>query len=165
MSHFKALVFFKPKRVAISGGYFGCHATIEVYSKSRDTNLEMIDLDDEFQPGDLCWLETPLNPTGESRSLALSCPDLALTVNLSPGISVIMLTKYRGSLCPRLPPLPNDIIGSQSRGEAISGLHFCAASSTVSIQMGCRLVCVMMFQQHVMLFIISISILHSGILI
>ncbi|PBL02506.1 cystathionine gamma-synthase [Armillaria gallica] len=66
---YAALVFFKPKRVAINGGYFGCHATIEVYSKSRDTNLEMIDLDDEFQPGDLCWLETPLNPTGESRDI------------------------------------------------------------------------------------------------
>ncbi|KAK0190989.1 Cys/Met metabolism PLP-dependent enzyme-domain-containing protein [Armillaria mellea] len=70
LSKINALVFFKPKRVAINGGYFGCHATTEVYSKSRDTNLEMIDLDDEFQPGDLCWLETPLNPTGESRDIS-----------------------------------------------------------------------------------------------
>ena len=29
----------------------------------------MIDLEDEFQPGDLCWLETLVNPTGESRSV------------------------------------------------------------------------------------------------
>lgn len=63
----EAIVFLKPKRVAIAGGYFGCHASIQVYSKGRDTPLEIIDLDDEYQPGDICWLETPLNPTGESR--------------------------------------------------------------------------------------------------
>ncbi|KAK0498754.1 Cys/Met metabolism PLP-dependent enzyme-domain-containing protein [Armillaria luteobubalina] len=61
--------FSMPKRIAINGGYFGCHSTIEVYNKSRDTPLELIDLDDEFQPGDLCWLETPLNPSGESRDI------------------------------------------------------------------------------------------------
>ncbi|KAF9006477.1 cystathionine gamma-synthase [Cyathus striatus] len=66
---YAALVYFKPKRIAITGGYHGCHATIEVYKKSRDAKLEMIDLDDEYQPGDLCWLETPLNPTGESRDI------------------------------------------------------------------------------------------------
>lgn len=60
-------MFIKPKRVAIRGGYHGCHATIEVYKKSRDKELKIIDLDDEYQPGDLCWLETPVNPTGESR--------------------------------------------------------------------------------------------------
>ncbi|KAK0490981.1 Cys/Met metabolism PLP-dependent enzyme-domain-containing protein [Armillaria novae-zelandiae] len=46
---YAALVFFKPKRIAINGGYFGCHATEE--------------------PDDLCWLETPLNPRGESRDI------------------------------------------------------------------------------------------------
>ena len=29
----------------------------------------MIDLDDEYQEGDLAWVETPLNPTGEARSI------------------------------------------------------------------------------------------------
>lgn len=40
---------------------------IEVYKRTRGTDLPVIGIDDEFQPGDLCWLETPLNPKGESR--------------------------------------------------------------------------------------------------
>lgn len=63
----KALVFFKPKRVAITGGYHGFHATIEVYKKACGADMPIIGIDDEFEAGDLCWLETPLNPTGESR--------------------------------------------------------------------------------------------------
>ncbi|KAJ4466493.1 Cys/Met metabolism PLP-dependent enzyme-domain-containing protein [Lentinula aciculospora] len=66
---FAALVYFKPNRIAIRGGYFGCHQTIEIYKKCRDITIEVIDLDDEFKPGDLCWVETPVNPTGESRDI------------------------------------------------------------------------------------------------
>ncbi|RPD67064.1 cystathionine gamma-synthase [Lentinus tigrinus ALCF2SS1-7] len=66
---FAALVYLAPKRVAIKGGYFGCHATIDIYKRSRNGDLPLIDIDDEFQPGDLCWLETPLNPTGEARDI------------------------------------------------------------------------------------------------
>ncbi|TFK76006.1 cystathionine gamma-synthase [Pluteus cervinus] len=66
---YAALVFFKPKRIAISGGYHGCHATIEVYKKARGADIPIIDIEDDFQGGDLCWLETPLNPTGESRDI------------------------------------------------------------------------------------------------
>ncbi|GLB33706.1 putative cystathionine gamma-synthase [Lyophyllum shimeji] len=66
---YAALVFYQPKRVAISEGYHGCHATIEVYKKTKGVDLQIIGLDDEFRPGDLCWLETPLNPTGESRDI------------------------------------------------------------------------------------------------
>ncbi|KAF9075939.1 Cys/Met metabolism PLP-dependent enzyme-domain-containing protein [Rhodocollybia butyracea] len=66
---FAALVFYKPRRIAIRGGYWGCHNTIEIYKKCRDTNVEVIDFDDEFKPGDLCWVETPVNPTGESRDI------------------------------------------------------------------------------------------------
>ena len=60
-------MFYNPKRVAITGGYHGCHATIQVYKKAKGVDLQVIGLDDEYLPGDLCWLETPLNPTGESR--------------------------------------------------------------------------------------------------
>ncbi|KAI0375737.1 cystathionine gamma-synthase [Pilatotrama ljubarskyi] len=66
---YAALVYLKPKRVAITAGYHGCHATIDVYKRSRNADLPIIDLDDDFQPGDLCWLETPLNPTGEARDI------------------------------------------------------------------------------------------------
>lgn len=66
---YAALVFYQPKRVAISDGYHGCHATIAVYKKTKGVDLEVIGLDDEFRPGDVCWLETPVNPTGESRDI------------------------------------------------------------------------------------------------
>ncbi|KIL70153.1 hypothetical protein M378DRAFT_20638 [Amanita muscaria Koide BX008] len=67
---YSALVFFKPKRIAISEGYHGCHESIKVYKKTpAGSNVVLIDLDDEYKPGDLCWLETPLNPTGESRDI------------------------------------------------------------------------------------------------
>ncbi|GBE79576.1 Uncharacterized trans-sulfuration enzyme [Sparassis crispa] len=66
---YAALVHLKPKRVAITGGYHGCHLTIQVYKQSRGEGLPIIGIDDSFQPGDLCWLETPLNPTGEARDI------------------------------------------------------------------------------------------------
>ena len=68
----QALVHFNPKRVAITDGYHGCHATIDVYKRSRQGDLPVVGLDDDFQPGDLCWLETPLNPTGEARRVLYS---------------------------------------------------------------------------------------------
>ncbi|KIM65351.1 hypothetical protein SCLCIDRAFT_1212521 [Scleroderma citrinum Foug A] len=67
---FSALTYYKPKRIAISGGYLGCHGAIDIYLRGRpDNNTSIISLEDDFQEGDLCWLETPLNPTGESRDI------------------------------------------------------------------------------------------------
>ncbi|KAJ7283750.1 Cys/Met metabolism PLP-dependent enzyme-domain-containing protein [Mycena rebaudengoi] len=66
---YAAMVHYKPKRIAITGGYHGCHAAIQVYLKGAP-DVKVIDLDDDFQSGDYCWLETPLNPTGESRDIA-----------------------------------------------------------------------------------------------
>ena len=48
----------------------GCHNTISTYIKGRFTDTPVISLDDEFQEGDLCWLESPLNPMGESRQVS-----------------------------------------------------------------------------------------------
>lgn len=39
--------------------------TIQIYRKVRGAKI--IGIDDEFEEGTLCWLETPLNPGGESR--------------------------------------------------------------------------------------------------
>jgi len=64
---YSALVYVKPTRIAISGGYHGVHASIEVYCKSNSVSI--IDLDDEYRTGDVCWVETPLNPTGEARNI------------------------------------------------------------------------------------------------
>ncbi|EEB96462.1 hypothetical protein MPER_04401 [Moniliophthora perniciosa FA553] len=66
---YAAMLHYKPKRVAIRDGYWGTHMTLQAYQKSKDVELPVIDLDDEFQPGDICWLETPVNPTGESRDI------------------------------------------------------------------------------------------------
>ncbi len=63
----QALTHYQPKRIAIGGGYHGVHDTISIYKNFKGPEFQVIDLNDEFQEGDLCWLETPLNPTGESR--------------------------------------------------------------------------------------------------
>lgn len=65
-------MYTKPKRIAITGGYHGCHMSLEVYQLSKDQGIEVIGLDDEFKAGDLCWLETPLNPTGEARYVSVT---------------------------------------------------------------------------------------------
>ncbi|KAJ6599160.1 Cys/Met metabolism PLP-dependent enzyme-domain-containing protein [Mycena vulgaris] len=76
---YAALVFFKPKRIAITGGYHGCHAMIQIYLRAAP-DVQVIKLDDEFKSGDLCWLETPLNPTGESRDIKYYADKVLLQV-------------------------------------------------------------------------------------
>lgn len=66
---YAALVYLKPKRIAIGEGYHGTHNSIDVYQQSRDVPVEIIGLDDEYQEGDVVWLETPLNPTGEASDI------------------------------------------------------------------------------------------------
>ncbi|CAL1701385.1 unnamed protein product [Somion occarium] len=68
-SAYAGLVFLNPKRIAITGGYHGCHMVIEMYQRSRNETIPLIGIDDEFQPGDVCWIETPENPKGESKSI------------------------------------------------------------------------------------------------
>ncbi|KAI1312362.1 Cys/Met metabolism PLP-dependent enzyme-domain-containing protein [Xylaria venustula] len=71
LSAFHAMVvFLNPKRIAIGGGYHGCHGVLKVMAKL--TGLKQLELDcadDELGPGDLIHVETPLNPTGEARDL------------------------------------------------------------------------------------------------
>lgn len=67
------LVFLNPRRIALSGGYHGCHGVVALVGKL--TGLAQVDLEDEgalatLQPGDVVHVETPLNPTGEARDLA-----------------------------------------------------------------------------------------------
>ena len=61
------MVYTKPKRLAITGGYHGVHMSLNIYKLGRDNGIEIIDIDDPYKEGDIVWLETPLNPTGESR--------------------------------------------------------------------------------------------------
>ncbi|KZW04137.1 cystathionine gamma-synthase [Exidia glandulosa HHB12029] len=66
---FTAMVHTAPKRVCVSGGYFGSHASIAVYGKAAQRTVPLVPLDAKFEPGDVCWLETPVNPTGEARDI------------------------------------------------------------------------------------------------
>ncbi|KAK3330848.1 Cys/Met metabolism PLP-dependent enzyme-domain-containing protein [Apodospora peruviana] len=67
------MVFLNPKRIAIGGGYHGCHGVIKVLHKLN--GLEQLEIEDDadlarLQKGDIIHVETPLNPTGEARDLA-----------------------------------------------------------------------------------------------
>jgi len=66
---FAALMFLNPKRIAITKGYMGIQQVIQQFKSIRNGDLEVIDIDDEFRHGDLCWIETPVNPTGESKNI------------------------------------------------------------------------------------------------
>lgn len=67
-----AMVLLNPKRIFIGeNGYHGSHGVIDVMTKL--TGIQKLDLSqlDQFGPGDVVHIETPLNPTGEApRNLA-----------------------------------------------------------------------------------------------
>ena len=58
-----------PQRIAITEGYMGVLEAVDQFRRIRNGNLGVIGIDDEFRDGDLCWLETPVNPTGVSRNI------------------------------------------------------------------------------------------------
>jgi len=67
------LVFLNPRRIAIGGGYHGCHGVIGLVSKL--SGLRQLELESESDlaqlgQGDIIHVETPLNPTGEARDLS-----------------------------------------------------------------------------------------------
>lgn len=64
---FSALMFLKPRRVAITGGYMGVMGAVKQFTSIHGSSI--IGIDDEFQDGDVCLIESPMNPTGESRNI------------------------------------------------------------------------------------------------
>lgn len=65
------LVFLNPKRIALRGGYHGCHGVVALLSKLSGLQAVDLDCDDaELGTGDVVHVETPVNPTGEARDLA-----------------------------------------------------------------------------------------------
>jgi cystathionine gamma-synthase len=75
-----ALLLYQPEVVAISEGYHGTHCTLDIYTRTRE-GVKIITIDDDFtQYKDkrlLCWLETPVNPTGLCRDIE-KCKVVAL---------------------------------------------------------------------------------------
>ncbi|KAI9765867.1 MAG: hypothetical protein M1835_007305 [Candelina submexicana] len=66
-----AYIYLNPKRVAIGGGYHGCHGVLNIHTKL--TGLKQLPLDcdaEELYEGDVIHLESPLNPTGEAYNIA-----------------------------------------------------------------------------------------------
>ncbi|KAJ9649597.1 hypothetical protein H2199_000375 [Coniosporium tulheliwenetii] len=68
------LVFLRPKVIAISDGYHGCHGVVAILQKLY--GLKKVSLWDEKEwdeadlgQGDVIHVETPLNPTGEAINL------------------------------------------------------------------------------------------------
>jgi len=67
---FAGLMFYEPKCIAITEGYHGFYKTLDIYRNLRGAeNVKVIGINDEFPEGTLCWVETPLNPSGESRNI------------------------------------------------------------------------------------------------
>ncbi|BGP12901.1 hypothetical protein JCM10213_005147 [Rhodosporidiobolus nylandii] len=71
---FAVLLHVRPDVIAVTDGYHGCHGAFAVYRQTRgEDHVRIIKLDDAYPKNKkvLVWLETPLNPTGESRSIAV----------------------------------------------------------------------------------------------
>jgi cystathionine beta-lyase/cystathionine gamma-synthase len=66
---YSAVVLYQPKRIAITEGYHGVHAAFQIFQRNTGNSIKFIGLDEPYQPGDLCWVETPLNPKGEARNI------------------------------------------------------------------------------------------------
>jgi cystathionine gamma-synthase len=80
----QAFNFYRPKKIAITGGYHGVHLIIDTYK--RGTDVQIVELDAEDYTGvDLCWVETPLNPTGEARFVFLQ-----ISYKVRPGLIILM---------------------------------------------------------------------------
>jgi cystathionine gamma-synthase len=70
------MTYLKPKTIAISDGYHGCHGVVDILQglyglkkiplPTTEEEWEKADLG----PGDVVHVETPLNPTGEAKDLA-----------------------------------------------------------------------------------------------
>ncbi|MCJ1244664.1 hypothetical protein MMC30_001863 [Trapelia coarctata] len=65
-----AYVLLRPRHVAITGGYHGAHAVLNIHSRLTGLSILPLDCDaSALQPGDVVHLETPINPTGEALSI------------------------------------------------------------------------------------------------
>ncbi|MCJ1383558.1 hypothetical protein MMC17_006672 [Xylographa soralifera] len=65
-----AYVFLRPRRIAITAGYHGAHAVLQLHCRLTGATLLPLSCPaSDLHPGDVVHLETPLNPTGEALSI------------------------------------------------------------------------------------------------
>ncbi|KAK9461994.1 pyridoxal phosphate-dependent transferase [Lipomyces oligophaga] len=66
-----AMLYYSPARVAIDGGYHGCHNVLGVLNRVSGQSFKIIDhYSTELDKDDVFHVETPINPTGEAIDLA-----------------------------------------------------------------------------------------------
>jgi len=134
-SHSKALVHYQPRRIAMRKGYHGCQHSIAIYRRSRP-EVEVIDIDADFQSGDLCWIETPINPYGVSTQVNLSLVLFNQThvFNEKPGTSNFTLTRSALNSHWYLSHSLSMNTDSSSRRNSCSRLNFRSSPSPGSFQ-------------------------------
>ena len=77
-------VHLNPKRVAIGDAYHGTHGILDILKRNYGTQVVGFDEMDKLEKGDVCWLESPVNPYGISLGkqyfyqLHLSCRHCAI---------------------------------------------------------------------------------------
>jgi len=113
-------MLLNPQRIAITDAYMGVQHAVQQFKRIRGGNLEVIDIDDEFEDGDICWVETPMNPTGESRNIQYYA-DKVLVHQIEIEIQLIF-----GSIGP----------GSRRWWQIGRGLHVWPSTTSGTIQMG-----------------------------
>ena len=116
-------MFLNPQRIAVTSVYMGVHRAVRQFERIRGGDLEVIDIDDEFQEGDLCWIETPMNPTGESRNIQYYADKVLALRWIRVEIQLIF-----GSVGP----------GPRRRRQIDRRFHFWPSAASGTIQVGSR---------------------------
>ncbi|KAJ3537420.1 hypothetical protein NM208_g6318 [Fusarium decemcellulare] len=64
------MLLLNPKRIFMTDGYHGVHGVVDIMARTTKVQKLTLEEIDQAGPGDVIHVETPLNPTGESRNIA-----------------------------------------------------------------------------------------------
>lgn len=66
-----AFTLLNPKQVSVGNGYHGTHGVLDIHKRlSGCKKLPLDCTSDELLPGDIIWVETPVNPTGNAFNIS-----------------------------------------------------------------------------------------------